>query len=74
MTSHKRANAEQQSGHAFHVMDALCKSFKDEGEKGVRALSILRLLGLFDRPAIADCLNSLWTGDEIGGLTGPLIG
>jgi hypothetical protein len=52
----------------------LVNSFKKEGEKGARALSILRLLGLFDRPATVDCLSALWTGEEIGGLTGPLIG
>lgn len=70
----EEADTEEQSGHAFHVMDAYVASFKVEGENGKRALSVLRLLGLFDRPATADCLNALWTGDEIGGLTGPLIG
>jgi DNA-binding transcriptional ArsR family regulator len=70
----EEADAEEQSGHAFHVMDAYVKSFKDEGEKGKRALSILRLLGLFDRPATFVCLNALWTGEEIGGLNGPLLG
>jgi tetratricopeptide (TPR) repeat protein len=70
----EEADAEEQSGHAFHVMDAYVKSFKAEGEKGMRALSVLRLLGLFDRPATADCLNALWTGEEIGGLTGSLLG
>ncbi|HEX7722035.1 MAG TPA: SEFIR domain-containing protein [Pyrinomonadaceae bacterium] len=70
----EEADAEEQSGHAFHVMDAYAKSFKDEGEKGIRALCVLRLLGLFDRPATADCLNAVWTGEEIGGLTEPLIG
>jgi tetratricopeptide (TPR) repeat protein len=70
----EEADAEEQAGHAFHVMDAYVKSLKDEGEKGTRALSVLRLLGLFDRPATADCLNALWSGEEIGGLTGPLIG
>ena len=39
-----------------------------------RELGDMRLLGLFDRPAMADCLNALWTGDEIGGLTGSLLG
>lgn len=70
----EEADAEEQSGHAFHVMDAYVKSFKNEGVKGRRALAVLRLLGLFDRPATADCLNALWTGEEIGGLTGPLLG
>jgi len=70
----EEADAEEQGGHAFHVMDAYVKSFKEEGEKGNRALSILRLLGLFDRPASADCLNALWTGEKISGLTEPLSG
>lgn len=70
----EEADAEEQGGHAFRVMDAYVASFKAEGGNGKRALSILRLLGLFDRPATADCLNALWTGEEIGGLTGPLIG
>lgn len=70
----EEADAEEQSGYAFHVMDAYVKSFKVEGEKGLRALMILRLLGLFDRPATWDCLNALWTGEEISGLNGSLIG
>ncbi|HYX30452.1 MAG TPA: hypothetical protein VE863_18070, partial [Pyrinomonadaceae bacterium] len=68
------ADAEEQSGHAFQVMDAYVQSFKNEGEKGTRALCILRMLGLFDRPATADCLNALWSGEEIGGINGPLLG
>jgi len=70
----EEADAEEKSGHAFRVMDAYVASFNSGGENGKRALSILRLLGLFDRPASADCLNALWMGEEIGGLTGPLIG
>jgi hypothetical protein len=70
----EEADAEEQSGHAFHVMDAYVESFKHGGDAGKRALAILRLLGLFDRPATADCLNPLWIGEEIGGLTGYLIG
>jgi len=38
-----------------------------------RALAILRLLGLFDRPATTDCLDALWKGEAIAGLTEPLI-
>lgn len=68
----EEADSEEQGGHAFHVMDAYVKSFKDEGEKGRRALSILRLLGLFDRPATGDCLNALWKGEAIAELTEPL--
>jgi tetratricopeptide (TPR) repeat protein len=45
-----------------------------EGETGQRALALLRLLGLFDRPATADCLEALWKAPAIVGLTEPLIG
>jgi hypothetical protein len=85
------ADAEEQGGHAFHVMDAYVRSMAPSGfrvwlrclfsskarrlrEGGQRALAILRLLGLFDRPATADCLTALWQGDAIAGLTEPLIG
>jgi tetratricopeptide (TPR) repeat protein len=72
----EEADTEEQGGHAFRVMDAYVKSFEseDEGEKGKRALAILRLLGLFDRPATADCLNALWKGEAIAALTEPLTG
>ena len=43
-------------------------------ENGRRALAHLRLLGLFDRPATAGTLASLWEGELIAGLTEPLIG
>jgi hypothetical protein len=76
----EEADSEEQGGHAFHVMDAYVKSFESGGKtaednaKGRRALAQLQLLGLFDRPATADCLNALWKGDSIAGLTEPLIG
>ncbi len=66
--------------HAFHVMDAYVEWFEggvendEENRKGLRALAILRLLGLFDRPATADCLSALWSGDPISNLTEPLVG
>jgi hypothetical protein len=74
------ADAEEQSGHAFRVMDAYVESLANGGKtaedraKGRRALALLHLLGLFDRPATADCLAALWTGDAIAGLTEPLLG
>jgi hypothetical protein len=74
----EEADAEEQSGHAFHVRDAYVKSFESGGQsvednvKGRRALALLRLLGLFDRPATADCLEALWRGEAIAGLTEPL--
>jgi tetratricopeptide (TPR) repeat protein len=76
----EEADAEEQSGHAFHVMDAYVKSFEsgvktaEDQAKGRRALALLQLLGLFDRPASADLLDVLWQGEAIAGLTGPLIG
>jgi hypothetical protein len=83
------ADAEEQGGHAFCVMDAYVKALEGtsspslhggegaqragEGETGKRALALLRLLGLFDRHATADCLEALWQAPAITGLTEPLI-
>ena len=49
----------EEGGHAFRVMDAYVKWFESEGEKGLRPLAVLRLLGLFDRPADAGSLSAL---------------
>jgi tetratricopeptide (TPR) repeat protein/pimeloyl-ACP methyl ester carboxylesterase len=68
------ADAEEQGGHARRIMDAYVKLFEDEGEHGKRALGLFRLLGLFDRPAVADCLRVLWQAPAIAGLSEPLIG
>ncbi len=74
------ADAEEQGGHAFHVMDAYVESLatggktEDDQAKGRRALALLRLLGLFDRPATAGTLAALWEGEPIAELTEPLIG
>ncbi len=58
--------------HASHVMDAYVRWLEDT-EDGPRALATLRLLGLFDRPANAGCLEALWRAPEIEGLTEPLV-
>jgi len=74
------AVAEEQGGHAFHVMDAYVESLANGGKtpddqaKGRRALALLRLLGLFDRPATAGTLAALWESEAIAGLTEPLLG
>jgi hypothetical protein len=76
----EEANAEELGGHAFRVMDAYVQALENGGKteedkaKGRRALALLDLLGLFDRPATADCLDALWKGDAIAGLTEPLLG
>ena len=69
-----QADAEEQGGHAFRAMDAYAEWFEGDGEKGQQAIAILRLLGLFDRPADAGCLAALLRPPAIEGLTEPLIG
>jgi len=75
----EEADAEEHGGHAFRVMDGYVRSFESGGKttedqaKGWRALALLQLLGLFDRPATADCLKALWQAPAIGRLTDPLI-
>jgi tetratricopeptide (TPR) repeat protein len=70
----EEADSEEQGGHAFRVMRAYEQAFEAEGDKGKRALAILRLLGLFDRPASADCLAALIEASAIPGLTEALAG
>jgi len=70
----EEADAEEQGGHAFRVMEAYERAFENEGDKGRRALAILRLLGLFDRPMTADCFGALLQPPAISDLTDPLIG
>ena len=91
----EEADAEEQGGHAFRVMDAYVRWFEQEEfeqektertekktsvssvpscSKNARALAILRLLGLFDRPATADCLAALLEPPAIPGLTEVLVG
>jgi hypothetical protein len=68
------ADAKIQGGHAFKMMMAYEKWFAGAGEDGARSLAILRLLGLFDRPADAGCLSALRREPAIPGLTEPLVG
>ena len=65
--------AEEQGSRAFRAMAAYVYWFESEGDKGARALAMLRLMGLFDRPADAGCLGALWTAPAIEGLTEPLM-
>ncbi len=70
----EEADADEQGGHAFRVMDAYVRWFESEGEKGKRALAMLRLLGLFDRVATSDCLAALLKAPAIMSLTEALVG
>ncbi len=68
-----KADAKIQGGHAFKVMAAYEKWLAKGGEDSPRQLAILRLLGLFDRPADAGCLIALRQEPTIVGLTEPLV-
>jgi hypothetical protein len=69
----KEADDEIEGGRAFRIMDAYVAWFKTS--KDNRALTaVLRLTGLFDRPADAACLAALRAEPAIPGLTEPLVG
>jgi hypothetical protein len=69
-----KADAKIQGGHAFKTMAAYEKWLAEGGKEGERGLAVLRLLGLFDRPADAGCLEALRREPAIKGLTEPLVG
>jgi hypothetical protein len=46
----------------------------EAGKGGARQLAVLRLLGLFDRPAAAGCMAALRSKPAITDLTEPLVG
>jgi tetratricopeptide (TPR) repeat protein len=60
-------------GHAFKAMEAYERWFAREDEEGRRQLAVLRLLGLFDRPASRSCLDALRAEPAIARLTEPLV-
>ena len=70
----QKADAKIQGGHAFRAMEAYVKWLEDESEESRRELALLELLGLFDRPATADCVDALRQAPVIPGLTEPLVG
>jgi hypothetical protein len=86
----EEADAETKNGHAFRVFAAYERWFEGKparqswwqrwfGRKhkpttDQTALAILRLLGLFDRPATPDCLAALCATPAIPGLTESLVG
>jgi hypothetical protein len=67
------ADDETQGGHAFRVLKAYETWLPTSGESGRRELAILRLLGLFDRPADPGCLAALREPPMILGLTEELV-
>jgi len=68
-----KADAKVQGGHAFKVMKAYEIWLGKGGEDGARQLAVLRLLGLFDRPADLGCITALRKEPPIEKLTEPLI-
>jgi tetratricopeptide (TPR) repeat protein len=62
------------TGHAFRAIAAYEAWLADDSEESRRELAVLRLLGLFDRPTTADCVQTLRQPPAIDGLTDPLVG
>ncbi len=50
------------------------KWMEDDSEEARREVALLKLLGLFDRPATADCVAALQKAPAIPSLTEPLVG
>ena len=67
------ADAVERSGHAFRVMDAYVRWFESDGNRGHRALAVLKFLGLFDRPASADCLQVFRRAPVIPGFSEAVV-
>ncbi len=61
-------------GHAFKAIEAYEKWFAAGDDQARRQLAILRLLGLFDRPASQGCLTALRAAPAIAGLNDALAG
>ena len=68
------ADREERNGHAFRAIATYEKWLGEEKETGARQVALLRLLGLFDRPADAGCLKALRAEPAIPGLTEPIVG
>jgi hypothetical protein len=70
----EKADEKMDGGHAFRTMAAYEQwLLRDGGDEGRREVAVLRLMGLFDRPADAGCLAAL-RHETIPGLTEPLAG
>src|SRR5207302_10720409 len=55
----EEADRKEQGGTTFKMLAAFEHWFAKGGELGSRQLAVLRILGLFDRPADAGCLAAL---------------
>ncbi len=70
----EKADEKVDGGHAFRAMAAYERWLANESDEARRELAILRLLGLFDRPATEVCVRALLAPPIIAGLTEPLVG
>lgn len=69
----EEADRAEQGGTTFKMLAAFENWFANEGDIEARALAILRILGLFDRPADSGCLAALREPPVITGFTEPLF-
>jgi len=69
----EEADRAVQGRTTFKMLDAFERWFAEEGDIEARALTVLRILGLFDRPAETSCLADLRRLPVIHGLTNPLF-
>ncbi len=69
----EKADAKIQGGHAFRAIEAYVKWMEADSDEARREVAVLKLLGLFDRPATADCIAVLRQAPVIPGLTEPLV-
>jgi nucleoside phosphorylase len=65
---------EDQGGHAFRVIAAYERWLGQAGAEGERELAVLRMMGLFDRPADPGCVGALRGEPAIVGLTDAVVG
>jgi hypothetical protein len=69
----QEADRKVQGGTTFKMLAAFENWFARSGDFGARQLAIVRMLGLFDRPADAGCIGALRKPPVIAGLTEPLF-
>jgi hypothetical protein len=69
----EKADDKTMGGHAFRAMAAYEQWLLSGGDEGRREVAVLRLMGLFDRPADAACLRAL-RSERIPGLNEPIAG
>ncbi len=70
----EEADGKIDGGRAFRIVAAYEQwLLRDGGDEGRREVAVLRLMGLFDGPADASCLDALRKPPIISGLTDPFL-